>query len=341
VRKGLRRAGRLTIAAALLGIAAVSPIRGVDALENDPVKYDPTSGKPYSYHADVVMAPTDGGTINTPDECALVTWCTMVPLEITPLDRGEDQDWVVELDVAWNDDKVATPGNVAGSQQANDLDVYLYNVGPLYNEDGTPQTNEDGTQAEGYVETGRSAGGKSPEIIKLFRPTAKNYYLCVINFVGVNQGFDINFTFTDSSFGGVGSFVNDTPPAASPSSSSSFGDSNGRLSYGDTPTKPFATPAPAPVSAPPAFADSDFGFASEVPQDLLQGNEGPVRGSLFAEEVQAPPKDVSGSTLLLWLGLVPIVLVAVAAAVFVKRRPSTLSLRFPVRGGAIAEPVTE
>src|SRR4051794_31333744 len=164
---------------------------GVDALENEKVSYDP--GEPYTYHADVVMAPTDGGTITTPDECALVTWCTMVPIEITPLDRGPDQDWVVELDVAWDDTKIETPGNVGGSQQSNDLDAYLYYKGVLKNDDGTPQTGENGKPVEGYVESGRSAGGKSPEIIKLFRPTEKDYYLCVINFVGANRGFDISF----------------------------------------------------------------------------------------------------------------------------------------------------
>lgn len=337
MRKGLRRAGRVSVAAGMLLIVALSPIRGVDALENETVKYDPTPGAPYTYHADVVMAPTDGGTIVDPDTCAAVTWCTMVPLEITALDRGENQDWVVQLDVAWNDDRVETPGNVGGSQQSNDLDVYLYYVGPLTNEDGTPQKNEDGTQAEGYIESGRSAGGKSPEIIKLFRPTEGKYFLVVINFVGVNQGFDINFTFTDTSFGGVGSFVNTTPPAAAPSTAN-----DDRLSFGGEPSKPFTAPPPASVSAPPAFQDSDFGFAASVPDDLLQADDGPIRGSLFAEEVKAPPADVGSGTLLLWLVLLPIVLVGGAAAFFVKRRPSALTIRFPVRRApAVEEPATD
>ena len=333
--KGLRRASRLTLAGGIFLLGGLAPINGAGALQHETVKYDPSSGQPYSYHADVVMAPTDGGTITDPDTCAAVTWCTMVPLDITPLARGEDQDWLVELDVAWNDEPVETPNNVAGTQQSNDLDVYLYYWGPLVDADGNPEMNEDGTQAEGYVESGRSAGGKSPEILKLFRPTEREYFLVVINFVGVNRGFDIDFTFTDTSFGGLGDYVNDKPPAPAVLPSN-----DDRLSYGDEPAKPFTAPPPK-IATPSAFQDTDFGFAASVPEDLLDA-EGPTRGSLFADDVKAPPADVGGGTLVLWLGLLPLVLLAGAVAFFVKQRPSALSVRFPVRRApVVTEPVTE
>lgn len=336
----LRRAAQAATIVGLFAAVALSPMKGVDALEADPVKYDPTSGEPLTVHVDTLMAASDGGEINTPDECALVPSCTMVPLEITPLlDRGEDEDWVVGLDVAWESDDIETPNNVAGKQGSSDLDVYLYHWGPLFDSEGEPEMNEDGTQAEGYIETGRSVSGNMPEVFKLFRPVETNYWLVAINFVGVNEGFDLNFTFTDTSFGGVGDFGT-VSPAAGPTAPPSSDD---RLSFGDEPAAPFvapATPRPAPPAVPAEFADDDFGFASSVNSDLLTADEGPVRGSLFDEEELAPPKDVGAGTLLVWLGLLPLLVVGGVVAFLLKRRPSTLSIRFPARG-ATPEPVPE
>ena len=336
----MRRAVQLALLTASLTALALSPVTGADALQADKVTYDPTSGEPMDVHIDSTMAATDGGEINTPDECALVPSCTMVPLEITPLlDRGEDEDWIVQLDVNWQAEDIETPNNLAGSQKSGDLDIYLYHVGPLYDDEGNPEKNADGTQAEGYVETGRSASGGAPETLKLFRPVEKDYYLVVINFLGVTNGFDLHFSFTDTSFGGLGSFVdNDTDVAPA------VVDNDDRASLGDSPATPSfsapAAPSAMPASTPVSFTDDDFGFAFDVPDDLLEGNEGPIRGSLFEEEELAPPKDVAGGTLILWLGLLPLAILVAAAIFFVKRRPSTLSLKFPVRR-AVAEPVTE
>ena len=313
-------------------MVALAAVDGAGALEAEPVTYDPTSGEPQRSHVDAVMATTDGGTIVTPDECAVLPYCTVVPIEITPLDRGENEDWVVQLDISWDAQNIQTPENLAGSQNSSDLDIYLYHYGPLFDADGNPEMNEDGSQAEGYIETGRSASGNNPEILKLYRPSEKNYWMVAVNFVGATAGFDIDFSFTDTSFGGLGDFVTDRPNVAPAASN------NDRLSFGDTPARPSSVPVRpsiSPTAAP--FVDDDFGFSNRVPANLLDADEGPVRGSLFEEKDLAPPKDVSGSTLLLWLGLLPIVLVAGAVAFLVKRRPSALSIRFPVRG-ATPEP---
>ena len=336
----LRRALRATTIVAMLAAVALSPTKGADALEADPVKYDPSSGEPESHHVDTVMVASDGGEINTPDECALVPSCTMVPLEITPLpERGEDEDWVVRLDVAWDAENIETPNNLAGSQGSSDLDVYMYHWGPLFDDEGEPEMNDDGTQAEGYIETGRSASGENPEIFKLFRPVETEYWLVVQNFLGVNEGFDLNFSFTDTSFGGIGDFGIGSTSTGPATPAPSDGD---RLSFGDQPARPFAapvTPAP-PTPAATAYEDDDFGFASSLRDDLLAADEGPVRGSLFAEDDLAPPADVGTSTLLLWLGLFPLLLVGAAIAFLVRRRPSTLSIRFPGRA-VRPEPVIE
>jgi len=329
VSSRLHRWGRSSIVAALLGTVALLPVPGVAAFEVDKVTYDPSSGEPMSHHVDVFMAASDGGEINTPDECALVPSCTMVPLEITPLlDRGEDEDWLVGLEIAWEAETIQTPNNAAGSQKSSDLDVYLYHWGPLFDSDGEPKMDADGNQAEGYIETGRSVTGDMPEVFKLFRPSEVDYYLVVMNFFGVNDGFDLHFSFTDASFGGVGEFGSDparlTPPPP-----------DDRLSFGDAPAQPFVAPATQPVSAPPtvaaAFEDDDFGFAASVPEDLLAADDGPIRGSLLAERTLGPPADVGTGTILLWLVLLPVVLAAAAVALVVRRRPSALSLRFPAR----------
>jgi len=336
-----RRVIRTALVAASVLAATAAP--GLDttagALEGDSLRYEAREGNELVYTHDIPMAPTDGGTITGPEECALVTWCTRVPIEIVPPpgERGDLDDWIVTVEVTWDNSEVHT--DLAGGAEGNDLDVYMWHMGPAEDEEGNVEYDEDGEPVMEEKETGRSASASMPEVLKLFRPEAKDYDLVVINFLGVNRGFTVKMTFFDASYVPDPLFDDsaDGVPAAAPAESSP---PPPRPAGQSRPASPFTSPAvtsPAPAgpSAPELvpLGEDDFGFSGLTDfQEQLEADEGAIRGSLFEQVELGPPEPVSDSTVALWMGLLPLALLAAVAALLFKFRPAALSFQVPRRG---------
>lgn len=333
-------AAAVCLTAAAVGVLPSGSPAG--AIEGEKITYEAKPGSRLEQDFTTPMAPTDGGTIHSPDECGLVTWCTRVPIEIIPpANRGATEDYVVVLSVAWEADDVETPDNIGGKQESNDLDVYLYHRAPVLDDEGNPEKNEDGTTKEDYVETGRSASGQRPEVIKLFRPEEIEYHLVVVNFVGVNRGFTVTLEFQDAAFTipGITDDAGSSPSAAGPSFTPPASAPSNSLALGGGGAAPQVAPAaPELPSLAPSVSDDDFGFADEIDASLLEADE-PTRNSLFAEEEIRAPEPVTGASLALWLGLLPLALLGGILALVIRRRPSALRMQLPsrsARGGAAA-----
>jgi hypothetical protein len=332
------RALRAAVAAGIVAAAMVVPPLGgpVDALEGDSLRFEAREGNELVYTHDIPMAPTDGGTISEPEECALVTWCTRIPIEIVPPagERGDLDDWIVTVEVSWDNAEIHT--DLAGGAEGNDLDVYMWHMGPAEDDEGNTEYDENGDPVMEYKETGRSASASMPEVLKLFRPEARNYDLVVLNFIGVNREFTVKITFFDASYVPDPLF-DDTAsvaPAAPASPASSPPSAPARAPSFSSPVSP--TPAaPATPTAPELapLGDDDFGFSGLTNFDQqLEADEGPIRGTLFDEVELGPPEPVSDSTVALWMGLLPLALLAGLAALLFKFRPAALSFQLPRRG---------
>lgn len=267
--------------------------------------------------------------------------CDNVPIIIEDPKLGPTEDYLVTITVTWEPNQ-----EIDHEAGVNDLDVFLYDDRQIRTrkapscannafakEEDNPDTAKDEKDtAICFTKIGQSAKAVQPEVIKLFSPEPLvNYNLVVENFSGPNvsytvkaemkiEGFDYPFEDLGPSFGGRqnrNSSGGDQPFAApvdlSGDDSSGGGGGGSPSDVGDI------LAGSRSLDEVPVLPDSDFapGAGFGRPTDEFAAPTG--FGGPGATRTVAAAGPVSGALLLFWMVVVPIVLVAGAIFVIIRR----------------------
>ena len=341
--KGLRmRAPRRAVSALALALCVVAglaagPAAAVEG-EKFTIRIDNDEKVTKAYDG-MIVNDASSEFSGDPDTCAEAPFCTLVPLEVLLRDDFDPDvnEFVLTISLAWDDSGFNVSGQAA---QGNDLDMYIYKQ----------EENEDGELE--YVEVGRSAGQREPEVAKLFTPSDKDYFIVVYNYLGVNTGFTLAGSYRDASIEDLPDYESGAPFRTPGSTSSGSDDASSAPAFDDsevaaTPTRPvFRSPSRLPVAPDSFSAPGSGGGTFAVPTapddgsvfDLPTGSERDLASDLAANQTQdvfkprvasANPEPASPALLVFWLGVVPIVLAGAAAVVMLRRRPAALTLQLP------------
>ena len=255
----------------------------------------------------------------TPDECAVpVSWCDVIPIEVElPADYDPELTYLfTTVSLTW-----------AQPPDTNDLDMYFW----VLNEDGE------------YEESGGSATGAKPE---QGSTEAHKFFVVINNFSGVNDGYELSASVTVERLGEKPFELLEPParpldlsagtapvtPSAAPPSSS--------FEPADSPSIAPSIAAPVGSSAPaaPNFAGTDaapvlaqIDFAPKVKDKNSLVGEGAFGDMTPAAPTQtfvpaAASKPVPAGVLLLWLGVLPLVVLALVAVWLLRRGGARLAI---------------
>ena len=302
---GVAVSAALVTVALLGGVLAATPALG---LEEDKVVFHAREGETFSQEYGPIPGQDTIGLFHSPGDCATAASCVEIPWEVVVPDDFDPlyDEFNLHVTLSWDDQ------DPTGIQQANDLDMYIYDVS---DEENTQQVQSAATAAQ-------------PENAKVFTPSRGAYAILVSNFAGINTGFKIEMSYEGFAIEDP-FFPREEPPPPAVSSDE-----------GTTSTPTTAPPArieasiaeatPVPVGpsvAAPALADGDgfgsFGTFTDVEEELAA----PAEVDLLrraAERRPAPP--VPAAILVLWLALVPFALLGGALAFLIRRRPAALSV---------------
>ncbi len=268
-----------------------------------------------------------------PEDCATVTYCDVVPLEIVvPPTLGEADEFFVKVELSWTTNKIpegptlpipGQTGPVTNETAVNDMDLYVWDI---------PAAAEP-------VEVAASA--ELPEQLKLFRPTKGKYQIVVLNYLGPNQGYTLKVTYSPESI--VPPFESLEPgfealiPVVEPTPAPPVEPPAVEEPPVDRSAEPAPLPEPAalPVTAPeppridltPVPVDPDPDFADFADSSFDEELAAPVSNVLQERKarVVGPAEPASAGSLVLWLVLLP--LAVLAAAGFWLARKSSAILR--------------
>lgn len=276
-------------------------------------------GIPGNYPGGTAAIPTPSGCGNDTNTAAFQGSCDLIPLKIVvPEGLGPTDDFFLKLVVTWEpSEEVEDVGAV------NDLDVYFWD-----NQQIAKRTNKNSTA---YTRLATAATAHQPEKINLFSPNLGDYNLTIINWAGPNlsytitaelavEGFDAPFEDLGPSFGGR------TRPSKSDASSDSF-IAPVDLSGDDSPSSggrggAFSdlggvTAAPT-LDEVPVLPDSDFSSVGRGAGDsALAAPPDPLGSGRSRTASVAGP--VSAVVLVFWLVVVPLVLLAGAVVLMMRR----------------------
>jgi hypothetical protein len=328
-----RRLAAAALGALLLsGVAASAPPAPVGALdqsstlirvgENQTVEktFGPIPGQ-----RPIPTPPAPAPRLDTPDDCRQQPYCDVIPLEVVPPPTLRPSDeFFVTVALSW--DTQTIPGTLyTKPQHVNDLDLYVW------------------TDPQGDAPIRESSTDQIPEQLKLFRPTKGRYSIVVMNYIGPNTGYKLTVSYVPEKIvppfesldpGFVPPVL--TPPATEPAAPPV-----------DLSGEPVATPSPPPASAatepaaatPPADAkpapltpaavnpDPDFtNFNDTAFDEQLAAPPSNVLAQKQAKAV-APPAPPSAAAVVVWLGLLPLLLVAAGGLWLSRRGSAVLKLR--------------
>jgi len=313
-----RRLAGFAISGVLLGLLALSPAMPVSALEQSSNATRTTENQtvekefgPIAMPNPTPGLPAPAPKNNTPESCKQAAYCDVIPLEIVlPPTLKPRDEFFVTVSLEWNTEQL--PGIKIGEaeyrkpEDINDLDLYVWNDPP----------------AEEPVQQG--ATGARPEQARIFRPSKGKYSIVVFNFGGPNRGYKVKVEYKNENIvPPFESLAPDYTPVATPPTPF---EPPIEVLEPETPTLPidtsgFDTP-PSTAPAPPAEAkpapltpvavdpDPDFtNFADDAFDDQLAA---PSTDVLTEKQVKAvgPPKPASSSSLIFWLAIVPLLLLA-------------------------------
>jgi len=327
----LRRLAGFAVAAAMLGLLALTPAMPVSALdqaantirvtENQTVEKD---YGPIGSSAPVPGLPNPAPKLNTPERCQQATYCDLIPLEIVvpPTLRPSDEFFVtVTLD--WKT-SVLPPVSAGGhdytkAQEVNDLDMYVW------------------TNPTGETPVQQSSTDTSPEKLRLFRPTKGKYSIVVYNYQGPNTGYRLTVSYKPEKIvPPFESLAPDFTPVATPAEPFEppvdLSASSPTLPIDTSPPATTATTLPpppqeakAPAPLAPVTVDPDPDFSNFNDRAFDQQLAAPTTDVLKQKEAKAvgPPKPASGASLVFWLAIVPLLLMA-AGGIWLSRKGSAV-----------------
>jgi hypothetical protein len=265
-----------------------------------------------------------------PETCRqpVTTYCYAIHLHLKrPADLNPDDEFTIRFKLSWDvlveDVDVPTQGEMT----SNDMDFFIWDY---------PYTTK---QADGSdtAEVGSAASGAQPEQTSFNTPKKDDFWLVIVNFVGVNQGSNLKISWDPEVFPspfedlGGGTAPHDfsaDESAVTPSFSAADGGLalNAAAPAFFTPPGGFSgfssTASTDPLT--PLAVDEDFigGVGGDLDSDLLQEAQ---RLTARRASVIKPAAPVAGALLAFWLIAVPIVLLIAAVVVLVRRRPAALS----------------
>lgn len=315
----------------LLGLLALSPAMPVSALdqaagairitENQTVE---KSFPPLASFNPLPGLPAPAPKFNAPDTCKQATYCDVIPLEVVlPPTLKPSDEFFVSVSVQWETQQVPKT-DYTTPQDVNDLDLYVWN----------DPVDEKGMPAQA------SATATNPEQLRLFRPSKGKYSIVVFNYTGPNTGYKLKVEYKPESI--IPPFESLAPelnPVATPPMPY---EPPVELTEPEQPTLPIdtsvvetpATPPAPPAEAPPTpltpvaiDPDPDFtNFADDAFDEQLAA---PTTDVLTEKQVKSvgPPKPASTSSLVFWLAIVPLLLVAGAGLWLSKKGSAVLKLR--------------
>ena len=335
----------LLLAVTVLTTTTTAPAAALDA---DPIVITPPVGDQaqtftMEYPIGTIAGNEPAGELHTPDDCVDLPTCARIPVRVQ-YPEGYDREmneYFITVTISWEagDVDVVIPGRPAGQDkvhaQGNDLDNYFY------------VTEKDEKGATVYRLLAQAATSANPERAR-WLGGADEYIFIVSNYTGVNRGFTVTVKTSPAFFGNpvedLGTpfrpAASDSTPTALPEEVGDFesfepgpaasAPSSGGAVRADLPEPVFTTNAGGlpVIGADGVDTFGAFGGSSEEFESALDG-EAP---QLFQPARQVgPPKAVSGSLIVFWLGVVPLILAAAAGAWFWRRRPAALSFTAPPR----------
>ena len=330
----VRRLAGLAVTVVVLALLALTPAMPVSALDQQANAIRVTENQsvekdfgPIGSAAPVPGLPSPAPPLNTPDRCKQATYCDVIPLEVVlpPALRPSDEFFVtVTLD--WTTSTLP-PVSAGGhdytkAQEINDLDLYVW------------------SDPAGADPVQLSATDTNPEKLRLFRPTKGKYSIVVFNYMGPNTGYRLTVSYKPEKIvPPFESLAPDFTPVATPAApfEPPVDLSAGPALPIDTSPAPTTSttlpPPPAEAKAPAALApvpvepDPDFSNFNDSAFD--QQLAAPTTDVLKEKEAKAvgPPKPASGSSLVFWLAIVPLLLMAAGGLWLSKKGSAVLKLR--------------
>jgi len=326
-----RRLAGLATTGALLGLLALTPAMPVSALdqaantirvtENQTVEKD---YGPLSSAEPLPGLPSPAPRLNTPDRCKQATYCDVIPLEVVlPPTLKPSDEFFVTVTLDWKTSTIP-PVSAGGhdytqAREVNDLDLYVW------------------TDPAGADPVQLSATDTSPEKLRLFRPSKGKYSIVVFNYMGPNTGYKLTVSYKPEKI--VPPFealAPDFNPVATPSAPYQppvdLSGTPPALPIDTSPpaTTPATLPPPPQEAKPPApltpvAVDPDPDFSNFNDRGFDQQLAAPTTDVLKEKQVKAvgPPKPASAGSLIFWLAIVPLLLVA-AGGIWLSRKGSAV-----------------
>lgn len=332
-----RRLAGFALTGVLLGVLALSPAMPVSALdqaanairvtENQKVEkeFGPIAGQ-----NPLPGLPDPAPKLNTPETCKQQSFCDVIPLEIVlPPTLTPADEFFVTVALEWKTERI--DGISAGGHDyinptdVNDMDLYVW----------------DDPIGEEVQPVQQSATATNPEKVRIFRPTKGKYSIVVFNYIGPNTGYKLTVEYKPESI--VPPFeslapgfqpIEETPPAPSeppvePEAPVEMpADTSGEdFTPVTQPPAPPAESAPAPLTPVVIDPDPDFtNFADDAFDEQLAA---PTTDVLTEKQVKAvgPPKPASTESLVFWLAIVPLLLLAGGGIWLSKKGSAVLKVR--------------
>lgn len=299
----LLRSRRLLAAALIVGSATLVPSPQAGAKDHPVVKLKPGDVITLGYPA--IDVPNTTNEASDPETCRTdplgQQYCDAIRVEVEKPPNG--LGYFIQVQMAW-ETRVDQKG-VPNFEQLtdNDMDLWAYNI--PYDKEKTSTENE---HASGGATT------KQPEVLYITPDPVVD--LVVVNYIGVNTGYTLKFTYVvDEVFTPFESLDPTfqpavvTPPVAEP--------------VAVAPVAAPAPPAPQVVDANPSLSmvgvDDPFGLEAPLKDGRPALNLIRQPTQAAANTRDAPPE--STAMVLLWLAVVPGgILGAVAVALYRRRQ---------------------
>ncbi|HEV3364837.1 MAG TPA: hypothetical protein VG795_12000 [Acidimicrobiia bacterium] len=332
----VRRLAGFATSGVLLGVLALSPAMPVSALDQaahtirvtENQKVEKEFGPIPAMNPLPIAPPAPAPKLNTPEQCRQQPYCDVIPLEVVlPPTLKPADEFFVSVNLEWKTERI--DGISAGGHEyvkptdVNDMDLYVW---------------DDPIGEEPIVQSATSA---TPEFTRLFRPSKGKYSIVVFNFSGPNTGYKLTVEYRPEHI--VPPFESlapdftpiETPPdplvapIEEPEAPVELPiDTSGEdFTPLAPPPAPPAEAAPAPLTPVAIDPDPDFtNFADDAFDEQLAA---PATDVLTEKQVKAvgPPRAASAGSLIFWLAIVPMLLLAGGGIWFSKKGSAVLKLR--------------